>query len=126
MFYLKEVIYLLCVAFAEFSYVKVRSIHLGFRLNHSHSLSDQSYLSRSIIIYREDSGYPTMYYSLDHPSAVMQQVQYPSAPTKVLYHATATANIWGVLSRGLVLPWQVGCTDLLFVFGAFHDMSKIL
>ena len=66
-----------------------------------------------------------MYYSLDHPSAVMQQVQYPSAPTKVLYHATATANIWGVLSRGLVLPWQVGCSVLVFILGAFHEQDFI-
>ena len=43
----------------------------------------------------------------------MQQVRYPSAPKKVLYHATATSNMWGVLSRGLVLPWQVGCLQTL-------------
>ncbi|XP_063679343.1 uncharacterized protein LOC134814927 isoform X2 [Bolinopsis microptera] len=56
---------------------------------------------------KSDSGFPAVCYSLEHPSAVMQQVKYPSAPTKVLFHATATANVWGVLSRGLVLPWQV-------------------
>ena len=46
----------------------------------------------------------------------MQHVRFPTEPTTVLFHATATANVWGVLSRGLVLPWQVShyfftCTD---------------
>lgn len=53
------------------------------------------------------TGLSLRYYPIEHPSQITQNIRHPGSKTKVLYHATRTSNLWGVLTRGLALPWQV-------------------